>query len=157
MPEQDKMDKIISLCKRRGFVFPGSEIYGGLANSWDYGPLGHLLKQNIKAAWWKFFVQERDDMVPMDTAIIMNPKVWQASGHIENFSDPLVECRKCHHRFRVDHLLEAKAAEPGYDKEQPRPVAEIPCPDCGGALTEPKQFNLMFKTFIGSTEDDSSV
>lgn len=151
------LDPIVSLAKRRGFIFPGSEIYGGLANSWDYGPLGHLLKQNIKAAWWKFFVQERDDMLPLDAAIIMNPKVWAASGHLENFSDPLVECRKCHHRFRADHLLEAKSAEPGYDREAPRDITKIPCPDCGGALTEAKQFNLMFKTFIGPTEDDASV
>ncbi|MSU75214.1 MAG: glycine--tRNA ligase [Candidatus Magasanikbacteria bacterium] len=152
------MEKIISLCKRRGFVFPGSEIYGGLANSWDYGPLGHLLKQNIKKAWWQFFVQERDDMVPLDTAIIMNPKVWEASGHLQNFSDELVECKKCHHRFRSDHLLEAARMEPGYDKEDPpKTMADVICPDCGGGLTEPKQFNLMFKTFLGTTDDTSTV
>src|SRR3989338_632358 len=109
---ENLMDKIISLCKRRGFVFPGSEIYGGLANSWDYGPLGHILKQNIKAQWWKFFVQERGDMVPLDTAIIMNPKVWEASGHLQNFSDLLTECKKCHHRFRADHMLEAAGKNP---------------------------------------------
>ncbi len=153
----DLMDKIISLCKRRGFVFPGSEIYGGLANSWDYGPLGHLLKQNIKKAWWKFFVAERDDMVPLDTAIIMNPKVWEASGHLQNFSDELVECKVCHHRFRSDHLLEAATLEPQYDKEQVKNIADVKCPDCGGALTDPKQFNLMFKTFLGTTEDSSTV
>ncbi|HYE59564.1 MAG TPA: glycine--tRNA ligase [Candidatus Kapabacteria bacterium] len=153
----ESIDHIVSLAKRRGFIFPGSEIYGGLANTWDYGPLGHLLKQNIKKAWWKFFVQEREDMVPLDSAIIMNPKVWEASGHIENFSDPLVECKSCHHRFREDHLLEGKGATPGYDKEVPQDVTMIPCPDCGGQLTPPKQFNLMFKTFIGPTEDDSSV
>lgn len=151
------IDTIVSLCKRRGFIFPGSEIYGGLANSWDYGPLGHLLKQNIKAAWWKFFVQERDDMAPLDTAIIMNPKIWEVSGHVQNFSDPLVECRSCHHRFREDHLLEAKSAEPGYDHEAPPDITSILCPDCAGKLTPPKQFNLMFKTFIGPTEDDASV
>ncbi|MBP7992906.1 MAG: glycine--tRNA ligase, partial [Candidatus Magasanikbacteria bacterium] len=152
------MDDILSLCKRRGFVFPGSEIYGGLANSWDYGPLGHLLKQNIKAEWWKFFVQERADMVPMDTAIIMNPKVWEASGHLQNFSDPLAECKKCHHRFRTDHLLEARAAEPGYDKEKaPLTIEEIPCPNCGGQFAPSQNFNLMFKTFIGPTEDNASV
>ncbi len=164
----EKMDKIISLAKRRGFVFPGSEIYGGLANSWDYGPLGHLLKQNIKNAWWKFFVQERGDMVPLDTAIIMNPKVWEASGHLQNFSDELVECKKCHHRFRADHLLEAESAKPGYDKEAPRvlppPAGGVPphggklkCPDCDGGLTEPKQFNLMFKTYLGVNEDTSTT
>ena len=154
---QDIMEKIVSLAKRRGFVFPGSEIYGGLANSWDYGPLGHLLKQNVKAAWWKFFVQERADMVPLDTAIIMNPKVWEASGHLQNFSDELVECKKCHHRFRSDHLLEALSAEPGYDKENPKTIAEVACPDCGGSLTEPKAFNLMFKTFLGVNEDSSTT
>ncbi len=156
MPKKN-MEDIVSLAKRRGFIFPGSEIYGGLANSWDYGPLGHLLKQNIKAAWWKFFVQEREDMVPMDTAIIMNPKVWEASGHLENFSDPLVECKQCHHRFRADHLLEAKSAEPGYDKEKPVSLDTIVCPDCGGKFTGQKNFNLMFKTFIGPTEDSSST
>ncbi len=136
------MDKIISLCKRRGFIFPGSEIYGGLANSWDYGPLGHLLKQNIKSAWWKFFVQERDDMVPLDAAIIMNPKVWEASGHLQNFTDELVECKKCHQRFRADQLPA---------------VSPAACPECGGALTKPKKFNLMFKTFLGATEDASAA
>lgn len=151
------LNTIVSLCKRRGFIFPGSEIYGGLANSWDYGPLGHLLKQNIKAAWWKFFVQERGDMVPLDSAIIMNPKVWEASGHLQNFSDPLVECISCHRRFRSDHLLEAKGAEPKYDKEEPKETALSNCPDCGGSLTEPKQFNLMFKTFLGATEDTAST
>ena len=154
---QKDMDKIISLAKRRGFVFPGSEIYGGLANSWDYGPLGHLLKQNIKNAWWKFFVQERGDMVPLDTAIIMNPKVWEASGHLQNFSDELVECKKCHHRFRADHLLEAESAKPGYDKEKAKSISEIKCPDCDGGLTEPKQFNLMFKTYLGVNEDTSTT
>ncbi len=151
------MDKIISLCKRRGFVFPGSEIYGGLANSWDYGPLGHLLKQNIKKVWWQFFVAERDDMVPMDTAIIMNPKVWEASGHLQNFSDQLVECKKCHHRFRADHLLEADGLEPRGDREPVKLLADVMCPDCGGNLTEPRQFNQMLKTFLGTTEDSSTV
>ena len=147
----------MSLCKRRGFIFPGSEIYGGLANSWDYGPLGHQLKQNIKKAWWKFFVQERADMVPMDAAIIMNPKVWEASGHLQNFSDLLTECKICHHRFRVDHLLEAASAEPQYDKEPMKTIADVKCPDCGGELTQAKSFNLMFKTFLGTTEDSSTV
>ncbi len=155
--ENNVMEKIISLSKRRGFIFPGSEIYGGLANSWDYGPLGHLLKQNIKAAWWKFFVQEREDMVPLDTAIIMNPKVWEASGHLQNFSDQLVECKKCHHRFRADHLLEANTLEPHMKDEPAKSVKEVPCPDCGGQLTEPKHFNLMFKTFLGVTDDSQSV
>jgi len=147
----------VSLCKRRGFIFPGSEIYGGLANTWDYGPLGHLLKQNIKKAWWKFFVQERSDMVPLDSAIIMNPKVWEASGHLQNFSDELVECKKCHHRFRSDHLLEAASLKPEYDKAAVKTISELHCPDCDGALTEPKSFNLMFKTFLGTTEDSATT
>lgn len=155
--KDDLMEKVSSLCKRRGFIFPGSEIYGGLANSWDYGPLGHQLKQNIKNLWWKFFVQERDDMVPFDSAIIMNPRVWEASGHLQNFSDQLVECRHCHHRFRIDHLLEAKGIEPKYDKEMIVNYSEVKCPNCDGELTPPKSFNLMFKTFIGITEDNTST
>jgi len=152
------LETIVSLCKRRGFIFPGSEIYGGLANSWDYGPLGHLLKQNIKREWWKFFVQEREDMVPLDSAIIMNPRVWEASGHLENFSDELVECKDCHHRFRIDHLLEAKGITPKYDKESVSEMAkQVRCPDCDGALTEPKAFNLMFKTFLGTTDDNATT
>ena len=135
----DLIEKIVSLCKRRGFVFPGSEIYGGLANSWDYGPLGVELKNNIKNLWWKRFVHLRDDMVGIDAALIMNPKVWQASGHLENFSDPLVECKKCHHRFREDQLKEKT------------------CPDCKGELMPAKQFNLMLKTFLGPVESDESV
>jgi glycyl-tRNA synthetase len=128
------MNKIISLCKRRGFVFPGSEIYGGMANSFDYGPLGVELKNNIKNLWGKGFIHERDDIVGIDAALIMNTKVWENSGHLETFNDPLVECKKCHHRFRKDHLEKSK------------------CPDCGGQLTEPKQFNLMLKTFLGPVE-----
>ncbi len=137
--KENLMDKIISLCKRRGFIFPGSEIYGGLANSFDYGPLGVELKNNIKNAWWKRFVHQRDDVVGIDAALIMNPKVWMASGHLENFSDPLVECKKCHHRFRED-TLEGKA-----------------CPDCKGELMSARQFNLMLKTFLGPVEDDSAI
>jgi glycyl-tRNA synthetase len=137
--ENQLMDKIISLCKRRGFVFPGSEIYGGLANSWDYGPLGVELKNNIKQLWWKRFVQQRDDMVGIDAALIMNPKVWEASGHVATFSDPLVECKKCKKRFRADHV-EGKT-----------------CPDCKGELGEAKNFNLMLKTFLGPVEDKDAV
>ncbi len=133
------MEKIISLCKRRGFVFPGSEIYGGLANSWDYGPLGTELKNNIKQLWWKRFVHMRDDMVGIDAALIMNPKVWEASGHVATFSDPLVECKKCHHRFRADYI----------DSKN--------CPDCKGDLMEAKQFNLMLRTFLGPVEDKDSI
>lgn len=140
--KSDLMDKIVSLCKRRGFVFPGSEIYGGMANSWDYGPLGVELKNNIKQAWWKRFVQQRDDMVGIDAALIMNPKVWQASGHLKNFSDPLVECKNCHSRFRADNI-DTMAA----------------CQSCGQktGFTEAKMFNLMFKTFIGPAEEQSNI
>jgi glycyl-tRNA synthetase len=137
--ENNTMEKIISLCKRRGFVFPGSEIYGGLANSWDYGPLGVELKNNIKQLWWKRFVKMRDDMVGIDAALIMNPKVWENSGHVATFSDPLVECKKCKKRFRADKI-EGKN-----------------CPECKGELGEAKQFNLMLKTFLGPVEDKDSV
>ncbi|OGY98298.1 MAG: glycine--tRNA ligase [Candidatus Liptonbacteria bacterium RIFCSPHIGHO2_01_FULL_57_28] len=140
MEQNGLMEKIVSLCKRRGFVFPGSEIYGGLANSWDYGPLGVELKNNIKNLWWDMFVRRRDDIVGIDAALIMNPKVWEASGHLANFTDPLVECKKCHHRFRADKLDNAET-----------------CPDCGGQLSEARQFNLMFKTFIGSAEDQANI
>ncbi len=133
------MDKIISLAKRRGFIFPGSEIYGGLANSWDYGPLGVELKNNVKKLWWKMFVQERPDMVGIDAALMMNPKVWEASGHLTTFNDPLVECKKCHARYRADQLPEK-------------------CLECGAKeFTEAKQFNLMLKTFLGPVEDENSI
>ena len=140
------MEKIVSLCKRRGFIFPGSEIYGGLANSFDYGPLGVELKNNIKNIWWERFVHQRDDMVGIDAALIMNPKVWEASGHLKTFSDPLVECKKCHHRFRADKIED----NPPSRKASAR---QGKCPDCGGTLTGAKQFNLMLKTFLGPVEN----
>ncbi|MBI2041496.1 MAG: glycine--tRNA ligase [Candidatus Nealsonbacteria bacterium] len=140
------MQKIVSLAKRRGFVFPGSEIYGGLANSLDYGPLGVELKNNIAQLWWKRFVQTRNDMVGIDAALIMNPKVWEASGHLKEFSDPLVECKKCHKRFRFDEIV------------NPKPKTQNPkCSDCGGDLTEAKQFNLMLKTFLGPAEEQANI
>lgn len=141
MPEQCKvdMDKIVSLSKRRGFVFQSSEIYGGLGSCWDYGPLGVEFKRNIKEAWWHSVVQCRDDIVGLDSSIMMHPKVWVASGHVAGFSDPLVECKQCHLRWRATDLDGNK------------------CPDCGGELTEPKLFNLMFKTFMGPVEDDANV
>lgn len=138
--ENDLMEKIVSLCKRRGFVYQGSEIYGGLAGTWDYGPLGVELKNNIKQLWWKMFVQEREDMYGIDAAILMSPKVWEASGHVAGFSDPLVECAKCKKRFREDHLEDKKK-----------------CPECSGSLGAPRQFNMMFKTNIGAMEDESSI
>jgi len=155
--EVSKMDKLISLCKRRGFIFPSSEIYGGFSAAYDFGPLGVELANNIKRAWWNMFVRGREDMVGVDAAIIMNPKVWEASGHIQNFSDPLVDCKRCHQRFRADHLLEARTAQPGYDKEKPLALKDLKCPECGGELTESRQFNLMFKTSIGPVEDSASV
>ena len=129
------MDKIMSLSKRRGFVFQSSEIYGGLASTWDYGPLGVELKRHVKEAWWQSVIVGRDDMVGLDAAILMAPQVWVASGHVENFSDPLVECRNCHLRFRADQL----------ESEN--------CPECEGEFTEPRRFNLMFRTFMGPVED----
>jgi glycyl-tRNA synthetase len=155
-PEK-KMDLLMSLCKRRGFVYPDSDIYGGFANAWDYGPNGIELKNNIRDAWWKRFVHAREDVVGVDTPIIQHPKVWEASGHLATFSDPLVDCKKCKRRFRADHLLEAKQAEPGYDKENPFSIKDVECPECGGELTDIKNFNLMFKTFVGVTEDTANV
>jgi glycyl-tRNA synthetase len=140
------MDKIVALCKRRGFVFQSSEIYGGLASTYDYGHYGVLFRQNIKNEWWRAMVFERDDIVALDAAVIMHPKVWEASGHLEGFTDPLVQCLgRCKKRWREDHLREAQ------------PEGELRCPECGGELSEPRQFNLMFKTHMGPVEDEGSV
>ena len=160
------MDKIVALCKTRGFIFPGSEIYGGLANTWDYGPLGVELKNNVKKAWWKKFVQENKYNVGLDAAILMNPQTWVASGHLAGFSDPLMDCRECHERFRADKLIEDWCAENAFTLEKPidaytheemKAFVEehnIPCPTCGKHnFTDIRQFNLMFKTFQGVTED----
>ncbi|PKB75989.1 MAG: glycine--tRNA ligase [SAR202 cluster bacterium MP-SAtl-SRR3965592-G1] len=149
------MDKMMSLSKRRGFMFQSSEIYGGLGSTWDYGPLGVELKRNVKEAWWRSVVTERDDMVGLDAAILMHPQVWVASGHVENFSDPLVECKECNSRFRQDHLLE----ETGIDPESPKAetaLKDLRCPNCGSELGPPRRFNLMFKTFIGPVEDTAN-
>ena len=139
---------IVDLCKKRGIIFPSSEIYGGLRSTWDYGPLGVELKENVKREWWRTMVQLRDDIVGLDAAILMHPKVWEASGHLESFADPLVECVECHKRFRADHLMEDLGAAS---------MDGVACPSCGGRLTDPKNFNLMFKTFHGPLEDDSAV
>ena len=160
------MEKVVALCKGRGFVFPGSEIYGGLANTWDYGPLGVELKNNVKKAWWKKFVQENPYNVGLDAAILMNPQVWVASGHVGGFSDPLMDCKECKERFRADKVIEGWCEENGFDlgksvdalsqAEMKEFVEEhnIPCPSCGGHnWTDIRQFNLMFKTFQGVTED----
>jgi glycyl-tRNA synthetase len=144
---QASMDKIVSLAKQRGFVFPSSEIYGGINACWDYGPMGVRLKQNVKAAWWRAMTQMRDDIEGLDAAILMHPRVWEASGHVENFTDPLVDCRECKARFRADHL-KGNPTDPG-----------TACPNCGrkGTLTAPRLFNLMFKTFMGPVEESASV
>lgn len=149
------MDKIVSLAKRRGFIFPGSEIYGGMANSWDYGPLGVELKNNVKNLWWDKFVHRRGDIVGIDAALIMNPKVWEKSGHLKEFSDPLVECKKCHERYRLDHIEEVPSQE--LDASGKSKIKK-PCPKCGAEdFTEARQFNLMFKTFIGPAEEQANV
>ena len=165
---QKTMDKIVALCKTRGFIFPGSEIYGGLANSWDYGPLGVEFKNNVKRAWWKKFVQESRYNVGLDSAIIMNPETWVASGHVGGFSDPLMDCKSCRARHRADKLIEEYAFQNGTDdnpagwsfEEMGKFIAEkgIVCPECGGKeFTDIKKFNLMFKTFVGVTEDSAST
>ncbi len=139
MPDKVDMEKIVSLCKRRGFVFQSSEIYGGLGSCWDYGPMGVELKRNVKDAWWKAIVQERDDVAGIDTSIMMHPKVWKASGHVDSFTDPLVECKSCHLRWRASEINNQR------------------CPKCGGELTKPRMFNLMFKTFMGPVEEEAST
>ncbi len=142
MAKPDLMERIVNLCKRRGFIFPSSDIYGGFRSTWDYGPVGVLLKRNVKDAWWRSMVQLRDDIVGLDAAILMAPKVWEASGHLATFTDPLVDCRNCQQRFRADHLPESGA-----------------CPHCGAkdSFTPAREFNLMFKTYVGPVEDDAAV
>jgi glycyl-tRNA synthetase len=133
------MDKIVNLCKRRGLVFPASDIYGGLGSTWDYGPAGVELKRNVKEAWWRDMVQSRHDVIGLDSAILQHPRTWEASGHLQNFTDPLVDCKSCKQRFRADHIDGTR------------------CPECGGELTDARQFNLMFKTFVGPVEDTAST
>ena len=161
------IEKIVSLCKQRGIVFPGSEIYGGLANSWDYGPIGVELKNNIKKLWWKDFVQRQKNIIGLDSAILMNPKVWEASGHLSNFSDPLVDCKNCKHRFRADHLLETSLQKKEIALENlslgqmDNLILEhrIVCPHCGikENFSQVRQFNLMFQTEQGVTSDTSDT
>ena len=135
----DLVERVVNLCKRRGFIFPSAEIYGGFRSTYDYGPLGVLMLRNVKDAWWRSMVQLRDDVVGIDAAILSTPKIWEASGHLDNFTDPLVDCRNCHERWRADKI-------------------EGACPNCGSSdLTEPRAFNLMFKTFAGPVEEDATV
>lgn len=168
MAIENKMEKLVALCKGRGFIFPGSEIYGGLANSWDYGPLGVELKNNVKRAWWKKFIQESPYNVGMDAAILMNPQTWVASGHVGGFNDPLMDCRECKARFRADNLIEDYLAQQGetaeavdgWSNEKMEGFIQqnnLTCPECGKSnFTSIRQFNLMFKTFQGVTEDSQS-
>lgn len=170
MPKDKSMERIVALAKTRGFVYPGSDIYGGLANSWDYGPLGVQLKNNVKSAWWKKFVQENPYNVGVDCAILMNPQVWVASGHVGGFSDPLIDCRQCKARHRADKVIEdfnkdnsidiGTAGLDGWTSEQLVAYIKennVPCPQCGGHdFTDVRKFNLMFKTFMGVTEDSKN-
>ena len=151
MPAPD-LDTIVSLAKRRGFVFPSAEIYGGFANTYDYGPLGVELKRNIRDSWWRAMVRERDDVVGLDAAMLTNPEVWVASGHTAAFNDPLVDCRACRQRFRPDHIDEGQYGEIVRDDD-----GNVRCPNCGGELTEPRLFNLMFQTQVGPVVDEGSV
>ncbi|NLM04416.1 MAG: glycine--tRNA ligase [Clostridiales bacterium] len=170
MSKEKTMEKIVSLSKSRGFIFPGSEIYGGLANTWDYGPLGVELKNNVKRAWWKKFIQQCPHNVGLDAAILMNPKTWEASGHVGGFNDPLMDCKECKSRFRADKLIEdyfrkegkdpSEEGVDGWDNDKMKAFIDensIPCPDCGATdFTDIREFNLMFKTFQGVTEDSGT-
>ncbi|HEY7142960.1 MAG TPA: glycine--tRNA ligase [Streptosporangiaceae bacterium] len=153
----DRMDVLVSLCKRRGIVYPSSEIYGGLRASWDYGPLGVEIKNNVKRQWWRAVVHERDDVVGLDSSVILATEVWQASGHVTEFVDPLTECLSCHRRFRADHLVEAYEEKHGHAPEGE--LSQIACPHCGtkGAFTPPRMFNGLLRTYLGATEDESGL
>nr|WP_197679114.1 glycine--tRNA ligase [Auraticoccus monumenti] len=154
-----RVENVISLAKRRGFVFPCGEIYGGTRSAWDYGPLGVELKENIKRQWWKSMVTSREDVVGLDSSVILPRQVWVASGHVGEFTDPLTECTSCHKRFRVDHMQEALAAKKGIEDPDTIALSEIACPHCGtrGQWTEPREFNMMLKTHLGVIEDESGL
>ena len=159
MAPASRIDNVISLCKRRGFVFPCGEIYGGTKSAWDYGPLGVELKENIKRQWWKSMVTGREDVVGLDSSIILPRETWVASGHVATFTDPLVECKSCHTRYREDHLQEEYAERKGIDDPDSVNLAELPCPNCGnrGQWTEPRQFSGLLKTYLGVIEDESGL
>ena len=154
----DRIDTVVSLCKRRGFVYPCGEIYGGTRSAWDYGPLGVELKDNIKRQWWRFMVQGRDDVVGLDSSVILPRQVWEASGHVKAFVDPLVECTSCHRRFRADQLAEEYAERSGKQIAD-NDLTDVPCPHCGnrGQYTEPRMFNGLLKTYIGPVESDEGL
>jgi glycyl-tRNA synthetase len=155
-PAEAKLDAVVNLCKRRGFVFPCGEIYGGTRSAWDYGPLGVELKENIKRQWWRYMVTSREDVVGLDSSVILPRQVWVSSGHVEAFVDPLVECQSCHRRFRADQLQEEFAER---KKREAASLDEVPCPNCGtrGAWTEPRMFNGLLKTYLGPVEDESGL
>ena len=165
MAATSTIDTVVSLCKRRGFVFPCGEIYGGTRSAWDYGPLGVELKDNIKRQWWKSIVQQRDDVVGLDSSVILPTKTWEASGHVATFSDPLTECQSCHKRFRADHLQEVVAEKKSKDGRDDRvdpddiPLSTIACPNCGtrGSWTEPRAFSGLLKTYLGVTQDEAGL
>ena len=159
MAATSTIDTIVSLCKRRGFVYPCGEIYGGTRSAWDYGPLGVALKDNIKRQWWKSMVQQRDDVVGLDSSVILPTKTWEASGHVATFSDPLTECLSCHHRFRADHLQEAVAEKKGIADPDTVDLKTVACPNCGtrGSWTEPKPFSGLLKTYLGVIQDDAGL
>jgi glycyl-tRNA synthetase len=158
-PPPTAVDNVVSLAKLRGFVYPSGEIYGGTRSAWDYGPLGVELKENIKRQWWKSMVQMRDDMVGLDSSIILPRQVWEASGHVDTFTDPLTECQSCHKRYRADHLQEEYAEKKGIDDPEQVDLNAIACPNCGtrGAWTEPRQFSGLLKTYLGVIEDESGL
>ncbi len=160
--ESEELKKLKSLCKRRGIIFPGSEIYQGFANQWDFGPLGTEMARNVRDMWWSRFVRDREDMVGLDSSIIVNPKVWEASGHLTSFTDPLVDCKQCRERFRGDQLAEDATGRDvsGRSLEEVSAIIRgeaVRCPNCGGELTDARQFHLMFRTHVGPVEDESSV
>ncbi|WP_436701345.1 glycine--tRNA ligase [Nocardioides sp. BYT-33-1] len=158
-PPPSTVDQVVSLAKRRGFVYPCGEIYGGTRSAWDYGPLGVELKENIKRQWWRSMVQSRDDVVGLDSSVILPRQTWEASGHVATFTDPLTECQSCHKRFRADHLQEAYAEKKGMDNPDDVPMSDIACPNCGtrGAWTEPRQFSGLLKTYLGVIEDETGL
>ncbi len=155
-PQPSKLDQVIALAKKRGFVFPAGDIYGGTRSAWDYGPLGVELKENIKRQWWRTFVTSRADMVGLDSSIILPTRVWEASGHVATFTDPLIECKSCHSRFREDHLIEDFEDRKGRETTG---IAEIPCPKCGtkGEYTEPQQFSGLMKTYLGAVDNEAGL
>jgi glycyl-tRNA synthetase len=158
-PPATALDNVVSLCKRRGFVYPCGEIYGGTRSAWDYGPLGVELKENIKRQWWKAMVTAREDIVGLDSSVILPTRTWEASGHLSTFTDPLTECQSCHKRFRADHMQEDYAEKKGIEDPDSVDLRDLACPNCGtrGAWTEPRNFNMMLKTYLGVIEDESGL